>query len=193
MWISLLSGKIPKGFTPDLSIISLLKKDIAKAWVVVTRSASQRVIDYAFKYARDNDRKKSNVCHKANILKYTKVVFWMLPEKPPPVIPIFSLMKKSLTAACMHMVMNPQQLMSSSALICLVIFLSDLTARSGRRIGLDSAQISAMMQHCLKPCMAVRRILPEKIWLIHSSYHGGVMMLNHIGETEAAERVKKCQ
>jgi isocitrate dehydrogenase (NAD+) len=48
------------------------KKDIAESLAVVTRTGSQRVIDYAFKYARENKRKKVTVCHKANILKYTQ-------------------------------------------------------------------------------------------------------------------------
>jgi len=36
------------------------KKDIAESLAVVTRAASERIIDYAFKYARDNHRKKSH-------------------------------------------------------------------------------------------------------------------------------------
>src|SRR5574343_502035 len=51
------------------------KKDIAESLAVVTRSGSERIIDYAFKYARENNRKKVTVCHKANILKYTQGLF----------------------------------------------------------------------------------------------------------------------
>ena len=51
------------------------KKDIAESLAVVTRAASERVIEYAFKYAQDNNRKKVTVCHKANILKYTQGLF----------------------------------------------------------------------------------------------------------------------
>ena len=51
------------------------KKDIAESLAVVTRAASERIVDYAFQYARDNQREKVTVCHKANILKYTQGLF----------------------------------------------------------------------------------------------------------------------
>ena len=45
------------------------EKDVAESLAVITRKGSERIIEYAFKYARDNDRKKVTLCHKANILK----------------------------------------------------------------------------------------------------------------------------
>lgn len=35
-------------------------KDIAESLAVVTRKASERIVEYAFQYARDNNRKKSH-------------------------------------------------------------------------------------------------------------------------------------
>ncbi len=42
---------------------------------VITRNASTRVAEYAFKYARDNGRKKVSAIHKANIMKMADGLF----------------------------------------------------------------------------------------------------------------------
>ena len=42
---------------------------------VITRNASTRVAEYAFKYARDNGRKRVNSIHKANIMKMADGLF----------------------------------------------------------------------------------------------------------------------
>ena len=42
---------------------------------VITRNASTRVAEYAFKYARDNGRKRVNAIHKANIMKMADGLF----------------------------------------------------------------------------------------------------------------------
>ncbi len=47
----------------------------AESVAVVTRAASERVIRYAFEYARTHGRKKVTVVHKANILKFTSGLF----------------------------------------------------------------------------------------------------------------------
>ena len=42
---------------------------------VITRVASTRVAEYAFKYARDNGRKRVSAIHKANIMKMADGLF----------------------------------------------------------------------------------------------------------------------
>ena len=42
---------------------------------IITRAASTRVAEYAFKYAQDNGRKKVSAVHKANIMKLTDGLF----------------------------------------------------------------------------------------------------------------------
>jgi isocitrate dehydrogenase (NAD+) len=127
------------------------KKDIAESLAVVTRSASQRVIDYAFKYARDNNRKKVTVCHKANILKYTQGLFLDVARETAARYPDIQFDEKIIDATCMHMVMNPQQF---DVIVCTNMF-GDILANP----------IAVIM--------------------------AGAMMLNHLGEAQAAERVIK--
>ena len=42
---------------------------------VITRVASKRVAEYAFKYAQDNGRKRVTAVHKANIMKMADGLF----------------------------------------------------------------------------------------------------------------------
>ena len=49
--------------------------DGAIAKRIITREAEERIIDYAFQYAKDNNRTKVTAVHKANVLKKTDGVF----------------------------------------------------------------------------------------------------------------------
>ena len=57
----------------------------ATAKRVITRDASERICEYAFKYAKENNRKKVTGIHKANVLKKTdglfKKIFYEVAEK----------------------------------------------------------------------------------------------------------------
>lgn len=168
------------------------KKDIAESLAVVTRSASQRVIDYAFKYARDNNRQKVTVCHKANILKYTQGLFLDVARETAERYPDIQFDEKIVDAACMHMVMNPQQF---DVVVCTNMFgdiLSDLTAGlvgglgliPGANIGDDAALFEAV--HGSAPDIAGKNLANPTAVIM-----AGAMMLSHLGEVQAAERVIK--
>ncbi|MFI5245228.1 MAG: isocitrate/isopropylmalate family dehydrogenase, partial [Gemmatimonadales bacterium] len=47
----------------------------AQSMAVITRFGSERIIRYAFEYARANGRRKITLVHKANILKYSQGLF----------------------------------------------------------------------------------------------------------------------
>jgi len=114
----------------------------------------------------------------------------MLPEKSPRCIPTLNLMKKIVDAACMHMVMNPQQFDVVVTTNMFGDILSDLTAGlvgglgliPGANIGADAALFEAV--HGSAPDIAGKN-LANPIAVIMA----GAMMLNHIGEHEAANRV----
>lgn len=168
------------------------KKDIAESLAVVTRSGSQRVIDYAFKYARDNGRKKVTVCHKANILKYTQGIFLDVAREVAARYPDIQFDEKIVDAACMHMVMNPQQFDVVVTTNMFGDILSDLTAGlvgglgliPGANIGDDAALFEAV--HGSAPDIAGKNLANPAAVIM-----AGVMMLNHLGEFEAASRVQQ--
>ena len=56
---------------------------------IITREAEERIINYAFQYAKDNNRTKVTAVHKANVLKKTdglfKKIFYEVAEKYPDI------------------------------------------------------------------------------------------------------------
>lgn len=167
------------------------KKDIAESLAVVTRSGSERVIEYAFKYARDNSRKKVTVCHKANILKYTQGLFLDVARETAKRYPDIQFDEKIVDAACMHMVMNPQQFDVVVTTNMFGDILSDLTAGlvgglgliPGANIGDDAALFEAV--HGSAPDIAGKNLANPAAVIM-----AGVMMLNHLGEFAAAQKIK---
>jgi isocitrate dehydrogenase (NAD+) len=166
------------------------KKDIAESLAVVTRAASERIVEYAFQYAIDNKRKKVTVCHKANILKYTQGLFLNVAREVAARYPDIQFDEKIVDAACMHMVMNPQQFDVVVTTNMFGDILSDLTAGlvgglgliPGANIGTDAALFEAV--HGSAPDIAGKN-LANPIAVIMA----GAMLLNHIGEHDAAIRV----
>jgi isocitrate dehydrogenase (NAD+) len=168
------------------------KKDIAESLAVVTRAGSERIIDYAFKYARENNRKKVTVCHKANILKYTQGLFLEVARETAARYPDIQFDEKIIDAACMHMVMDPKKF---DVVVCTNMFgdiLSDLTAGlvgglgliPGANIGNDAALFEAV--HGSAPDIAGKNLANPTAVIM-----AGAMMLSHLGEQKAANRVIK--
>jgi isocitrate dehydrogenase (NAD+) len=166
-------------------------KDIAESLAVVTRKASERIVEYAFQYARDNNRKKVTVCHKANILKFTQGLFLKTAREVAAKYPDIEFDEKIVDAACMHMVMKPEQFDVVVTTNMFGDILSDLTAGlvgglgliPGANIGADAALFEAV--HGSAPDIAGKNIAnPIAVMM------AGVMMLNHLGEHDAANRMQ---
>lgn len=167
------------------------KKDIAESIAVITREGSQRIVEYAFEYARANKRKKVTVCHKANILKYTSGLFLDVAKEVAARYSDIAFDEKIVDATCMHMVMNPQQFDVVVTTNMFGDILSDLTAGlvgglgliPGANIGADAALFEAV--HGSAPDIAGKNIANPTAVIM-----AGVMMLHHLGEHAAAERIQ---
>ncbi|MBS3963931.1 MAG: NAD-dependent isocitrate dehydrogenase [Methylomonas sp.] len=167
------------------------QKDIAESLAVVTKAGSQRIVDYAFQYAIANGRNKVTVCHKANILKYTQGLFLNTAREVAKKYPHIEFDEKIIDAACMHMVMKPEQFDVVVTTNMFGDILSDLTAGlvgglgliPGANIGEDAALFEAV--HGSAPDIAGKNIAnPTAVMM------AGVMMLNHLGEHAAANRMQ---
>jgi len=158
---------------------------------VVTRKGSERIVEYAFNYAKENGRKKVTACHKANILKYTSGLFLDVAKEVATRHPDIEFDEKIVDASCMHLVMNPEQF---DVIVTTNMFgdiLSDLTAGlvgglgliPGANIGKDVALFEAV--HGSAPDIAGKNIANPTAVIM-----AGVMMLNHLGETTAATKIQ---
>lgn len=167
------------------------EKDVAESLAVVTRKGSERIVEYAFKYARDNGRKKVTLCHKANILKYTSGLFLDVGREVAERYPDIEFDEKIIDATCMHLVMDPHQF---DVIVTTNMFgdiLSDLTAGlvgglgliPGANVGDDAALFEAV--HGSAPDIAGKNLANPAAVIM-----AGVMMLHHLGENDAANRIQ---
>jgi isocitrate dehydrogenase (NAD+) len=167
------------------------KKDVAESIAVITKEGSERIMEYAFKYAIENGRKKVTACHKANILKYTSGLFLDTAREVAKKYPQIEFDEKFVDATCMHLIMDHSQF---DVIVTTNMFgdiLSDLTAGlvgglgliPGANIGEDAALFEAV--HGSAPDIAGKNIANPTAVIM-----AGVMMLNHLGETEAANKIK---
>ena len=159
---------------------------------VVTRSGSERIVRYAYEYARTHGRKKVTVVHKANILKYTGGLFLEVARKIASEFPEIKSEDKIIDNMAMQMVLNPHQF---DLIVTTNLFgdiLSDLASglvgglglAPGANIGYTAAIFEAV--HGSAPDIAGKNIANPCALLL-----AGVLMLRHIGEIEAADRIER--
>jgi isocitrate dehydrogenase (NAD+) len=159
---------------------------------VVTRVGSERIVRYAYEYARKHGRKKVTTVHKANILKFTGGLFLEVARKVAAEYPEIESNDRIIDNMAMQMVINPHQF---DVIVTTNLFgdiLSDLASglvgglgmAPGANIGYSAALFEAV--HGSAPDIAGKNIAnPAAIVL------AGVMMLRHLNEMEAADRIEK--
>jgi isocitrate dehydrogenase (NAD+) len=157
---------------------------------IITRKGSERIIDYAFNFVRTRHRRRLTLVHKANILKATSGLFLETGRKLAAKYPDIDFRDMIVDNCAMQLVKNPNQF---DVLVTTNLFgdiLSDLTAgligglglTAGANIGKDTAIFEAV--HGTAPDIAGKGIAnPTAVML------AGMMLLEHIGERTAAERL----
>jgi isocitrate dehydrogenase (NAD+) len=166
-------------------------KSAAESIGIITRRGSERIIRYSFEYARKHGRKKITVVHKANILKFTGGLFLDIAEEIAPEYPEIIFDNKIVDNMAMQMVMNPYQFDCIVTTNMFGDILSDLASglvgglgmAPGANIGDDVAIFEAV--HGSAPDIAGQNIANPSALVL-----GGVMMLEYIGETEAAKKIE---
>ncbi len=166
----------------------------ATAKRVITKEASERICDYAFQYAKNNNRKKVTGVHKANVLKKTdglfKEVFYKIAKKYKS--NNIEAEDYYVDATAMYLLTRPK---SFEVIVTTNLFgdiLSDEGAGLVGGLGLiPSANIGenrALFEpvHGSAPDIAGKG-LANPVAMILSA----VMMLEYLGEKEAAENLDK--
>jgi isocitrate dehydrogenase (NAD+) len=164
----------------------------AQSMAVITRFGSERIIRYAFEYAIAHGRQKVSLVHKANILKYSQGLFLEVGRQIAKEYEgRVSSEEKIVDACAMELVMRPERF---DVIVTTNLFgdiLSDLTSglvgglglTPGANIGKDAAIFEAV--HGTAPDIAGKGIAnPTAVML------AACQMLDHVGDTELAVRVK---
>lgn len=97
--------------TEDLykGIEYMYDKDVAHGIKLITRQASERIIRYAFEYAKKQHRKKVTCVHKANIMKLTDGLFLDCFHEISKEYPGIESDSVIIDALCMKLVTDPKQ------------------------------------------------------------------------------------
>ena len=164
---------------------------VVESLKIITEKASNRIVKYAFDFARDNGRKKVTAVHKANIMKLSDGLFLDCFNKVGENYPELEKDDKIIDNCCMQLVMRPEQF---EVLVMENLYgdiVSDLCAgligglglAPGANIGEQGAVFEAV--HGSAPDIAGQGIANPTAILM-----SGIMMLRHLGETEAANRAE---
>ncbi|HNL26268.1 isocitrate/isopropylmalate family dehydrogenase [bacterium] len=163
----------------------------AESTAIITRHESERCIRYAFEYARKNKRKRVTLVHKANILKATTGLFLEIGKEIAKEYPDVEFNDVIIDACAMKMVMDPTQFDVFVTTNLFGDILSDLAAglvgglglTPGANIGKSAAIFEAV--HGSAPDIAGKNIANPTAVIM-----AGMMMLEYLGEFEAARRVE---
>jgi isocitrate dehydrogenase (NAD+) len=164
----------------------------AQSMAVVTRFGAERIIRYAFEYAKTHGRRKVTLVHKANILKYSQGLFLEVGRAvAKEYAGLLECEEKIVDACAMELVMRPERF---DVIVTTNLFgdiLSDLTSglvgglglTPGANIGKDAAIFEAV--HGTAPDIAGKGIAnPTAVML------AACQMLDHMGDGERAARIK---
>ena len=146
----------------------------------------------AFEYARKHNRKKVTIVHKANILKYTSGLFLEVGKKVSQEFPDIQCNDKIIDNMAMQLVLNPHQFDTIVTTNLFGDILSDLCSglvgglglAPGANIGYDAAIFEAV--HGSAPDIAGKDLANPCAMAL-----AGAMMLDHLGELEAASKIQK--
>jgi isocitrate dehydrogenase (NAD+) len=157
----------------------------------ISEAASERIVRFAFEYARKHGRHAVHCVTKANIMKHTDGLFLALFRRVAPDYPDIEPRENLVDAVCMGLVQRPEEY---DVLVLPNLYgdiVSDLTAglvgglgvAPGANIGDDAAVFEATHGSAPK-YRGQNKVNPIAMIL------SGKLMLDHLGERDAAQRLE---
>jgi isocitrate dehydrogenase (NAD+) len=158
---------------------------------VITEKGSTRIAKWAFEYARKHSRRKIHAIHKANIMKMSDGLFLKCARAVAKGFPEITYGEHIIDNTCMQLVTNPYQydtlllpnLYGDIVSDLCAAFVGGLGLVPGANLGTDAAIFEAV--HGSAPDIAGKDIANPTALL-----QSAILMLHHIDETEAANRVQ---
>lgn len=180
--------------TEDLyaGIEHMVGNDAAESIKITTRAGSERIVRFAFEYARREGRKKVTAVHKANIMKCTDGLFLEVARQVAKDFPDIEFEDRIVDACSMKIVQRPEDLDVMVMPNLYGDILSDICAgligglgvAPGANIGTDYAVFEPVHGSAPK-YTGMDKVNPL------ATIISGVMMLKYLGEKDAADRVMK--
>ncbi|MFC1897100.1 isocitrate/isopropylmalate dehydrogenase family protein [Chloroflexota bacterium] len=168
-----------------------VRKDSGISIKLISETGTRRVVKFAFEYARANGRKKVTAVHKANIMKFSDGLFLKVSREVASVYPDIEFEDSIVDNLCAQLV---QQSHPFDVLVLPNLYgdiVSDLCAglvgglgvAPGANIG-DGIAVFEPTHGSAPRYTGLNRVNPLATIL------SGVMMLRHINEREAADRLE---
>ncbi len=164
--------------------------DTAESIKLITRGASERICRFAFEYARREGRHKVTAVHKANILKFTDGLFLEVARNVAAAYPDIEFEDRIVDNMAMQLVQKPH---IYDVLVLPNLYgdiISDLCAGLVGGLGVapsanigESIQVFEPVHGSAPKYTGMNKVNPTAQILT------GVLMLHHIGEEEAAQRI----
>lgn len=158
---------------------------------MTTPEASERIVRYAFDYAKANGRRKVTAVHKANIMKYTDGLFLHVAEEVAKSYPEIEFEDRIVDNMCMQLMQKPElydvlvmpNLYGDIVSDIVAGMIGGLGVAPGGNIGLNAAVFEPI--HGSAPSHAGKNVANPVAMLL-----SGALMLRHLLEKDAAERVE---
>lgn len=180
--------------TEDLyaGVEHMVGEDAAESIKIITRKASERIVRFAFELARRQGRRKVTAVHKANIMKCTDGLFLDTACRVAEEFPDIEFEDRIVDNMCMQLVQKPELY---DVLVMPNLYgdiISDLCAglvgglgvAPGANIGTEVAVFEPV--HGSAPKYAGQNKVNPLATIL-----SGVMMLEHLGEDQAAARIRR--
>jgi isocitrate dehydrogenase (NAD+) len=179
--------------TEDLyaGIEHMVGPDAAESIKIITRRGSERIVRFAFEYARRHERGKVTAVHKANIMKCTDGLFLSVAREVAALYPDIEFEDRIVDNMCMQLVQKPELY---DVLVLPNLYgdiVSDLCAgligglgvAPGANFG-DSAAVFEPVHGSAPKYAGQDKVNPMAL------LRSGVLLLEHLGEAEAARRME---
>lgn len=169
------------------------RRSAAESIAIITRFGSQRIIEYAFEYARRHGRKRVTLVHKANILKLSNGLFLDTGREVAQRYPDIAFDDMIVDATAMKLVIAPERFDMIVTMNLFGDILSDLIAglvgglgvAPGANIGDGGCAIFEAV-HGTAPDIAGRGIANPTALMLSAA-----MLLDHVGQSAAATRLRR--
>ena len=171
---------------------NVISEDAGLSIKMITEHGTRRIVKYAFEYARRYKRKKVTATQKANIMKFSDGLFLSVAREVAATYPDIEFQEALIDNLCMQLVRRPQEYDVIVAPNLYGDIISDLCAGLVGGLGLaPGANIGERIAlfeptHGSAPkYTGQNKVNPMSMML------SGVLMLRHIGEEKAADRLEK--
>jgi isocitrate dehydrogenase (NAD+) len=169
------------------------RRSAAESIAIITRFGSERIIEYAFQYARRHGRKRVTLVHKANILKLSNGLFLDTGREVATRYPEIQFDDMIVDATAMKLVIAPERFDMIVTMNLFGDILSDLIAglvgglgvAPGANIGDGGCAIFEAV-HGTAPDIAGRGIANPTALMLSAA-----MLLDHVQQGVAAARLRR--